>query len=321
MIDIIIPIYKAHKNLYTSLTSLVMQTYKDFKVTLINDCDGLDYSEIIEEYTNKGLNIQYLEAKENKGPGPARQLGVDNTSNEYIYYLDSDDFLMPQGLQILWYLLETNPESKIAIGSILEEENGYNIVISAENNATGIHGKIYRRNFLEEIGVRFPDNQRYNEDGYYNTIAYYAADLVSYYSQEPVMIWKNNSESLTRSLINENGEREFNKLNNPSFVLSQIRALNFLFDRYGYITPSYTIAHLVAIYNETMLYQEYGKEEYLEELKELFNREQIFNWQTDKESLEYLINNLKVGQEYYNSIIMYPYTFLDWIDKTMNEEI
>ena len=78
MLNIIIPSYKARETLPQALDSLVAQTKKLFIITIVQDADGEDYKDIIEEYTRRGLKIRLLATPVNGGPGNARQYGMDN---------------------------------------------------------------------------------------------------------------------------------------------------------------------------------------------------------------------------------------------------
>ena len=90
MIDVIIPAYNSHDTIVKTLASLVMQLNRDeLIVTIVND-GGKDYKEIVENF-KPYLNIQEIGYKENRGPGHARQFGVDNTSADFITFIDADD--------------------------------------------------------------------------------------------------------------------------------------------------------------------------------------------------------------------------------------
>ena len=104
IVDVIIPTYKARETLPKALDSLVAQTKKLFIVTIIQDGDGEDYSDIIEEYRRRGLQLFLISLKENKGPGGARQAGIDaNKMCDYLMFLDADDMLMPRAIEILYH--------------------------------------------------------------------------------------------------------------------------------------------------------------------------------------------------------------------------
>ena len=76
LLNIIIPVYKARDTLPDTLNSLMAQTRHNFITTIVNDCDGIDYSDIIEKY-RKFLSIKYIVREENGGPGLACQTGLD----------------------------------------------------------------------------------------------------------------------------------------------------------------------------------------------------------------------------------------------------
>ena len=93
MIDIIIPAYNAHNTIEKTLLSIVMQNICDkVKVYIVNDNSEQNYGLIIKKF-EKVLNIKELVLKENKGPGYARQYGIDNSNSEYIFFIDADDVL------------------------------------------------------------------------------------------------------------------------------------------------------------------------------------------------------------------------------------
>ncbi len=93
MIDIIIPVYNSHQYLDNILSSLSLQTIRNkLEVTLVNDGSEKDYKELIDYY-KKYLCIREIGYAENKGPGYARKFGINNTTNKYIVFIDSDDVL------------------------------------------------------------------------------------------------------------------------------------------------------------------------------------------------------------------------------------
>jgi len=113
--SIIIPTYNRKKLLKErALNSLLNQKFKDFEVIVIND-GGEDVSDVIEEYKNKGLNINYISYKENKGPGYARNRGIEIAQSEWIAFLDDDDEYLPDALEIYDKNIEENLNYIIAL--------------------------------------------------------------------------------------------------------------------------------------------------------------------------------------------------------------
>ena len=93
-VAIIIPVYNAEKYLREAIESVLNQTYTDFELLLINDRSTDNSREICQEYTQKDNRIILFENNtENHGPGPTRNIGLDNATGEFIYFMDADDWI------------------------------------------------------------------------------------------------------------------------------------------------------------------------------------------------------------------------------------
>lgn len=91
LIDIIIPNYNKAKYLNQCLDSILHQTYKNWKIYLIDD-NSLDNSkEILSRYQNQE-NIKIFNLIQNRGPAYCRNLGIQKSNSEFIAFMDSDDF-------------------------------------------------------------------------------------------------------------------------------------------------------------------------------------------------------------------------------------
>ena len=90
-IDIIIPNYNKAKYLNQCLDSILSQTYKNWKIYLVDDNSNDHSTEILKKYENFE-NINFFLLKENKGPAFCRNYAIDKSSSEFIAFMDSDDF-------------------------------------------------------------------------------------------------------------------------------------------------------------------------------------------------------------------------------------
>jgi len=98
--SIIIPTYNRKILLKErALNSLLNQKFNDFEVIVIND-GGADVLDVIEEYKNKGLDIEYINYKENKSVSYARNRGIEIAKGEWICFLDDDDEYLRETLEI-----------------------------------------------------------------------------------------------------------------------------------------------------------------------------------------------------------------------------
>ena len=92
--SIIIPVYNRPDEAEELLESLTRQTVKDFEVIIVEDGSVNPCKEVADKYSDR-LDIKYF-FKENGGPGPARNYGVDKAQGEYVLILDSD-CVIPEG--------------------------------------------------------------------------------------------------------------------------------------------------------------------------------------------------------------------------------
>lgn len=99
-ISIIVPVYNVEKYLEDCLDSLLNQSYRDFEVICINDGSTDNSGKILERYAKQDKRIVVI-AQGNQGQSGARNTGLDKARGEYICFVDSDDMLVPNALQIL----------------------------------------------------------------------------------------------------------------------------------------------------------------------------------------------------------------------------
>lgn len=99
--SIIIPIYNVEKFLQDCLNSIQSQTLKDFEVICINDGSTDNSLEILQDYASKDSRFIII-SQENQGPGIARNTGINLAKGEYIVFVDPDDFIDINSLQILY---------------------------------------------------------------------------------------------------------------------------------------------------------------------------------------------------------------------------
>ena len=99
-ISIIVPIYNTAQYLSRCIDSLLSQSFTDFELLLVDDGSNDGSDAICDAYAEKDGRIRVFH-KENGGVSSARNLGLDNANGEWIYFVDSDDEVLPDGLRIL----------------------------------------------------------------------------------------------------------------------------------------------------------------------------------------------------------------------------
>lgn len=100
-VSIIIPIYNVENYLNDSLKSVVNQTMKEIEIILINDGSTDRSLEIIEKYREKDTRIKVIHQK-NQGQSIARNQGINIANGEYVYFMDSDDIIDDNTVEICY---------------------------------------------------------------------------------------------------------------------------------------------------------------------------------------------------------------------------
>lgn len=100
-VSLIIPVYNVEKYLTKALESVEAQTLKDIEVIIVDDGSTDQSVKIIEKFCNKNSNFKFI-SQNNNGPGSARNAALSVSKGEYIAFLDSDDYLEPNFLEVLY---------------------------------------------------------------------------------------------------------------------------------------------------------------------------------------------------------------------------
>ena len=318
MVEIGIPVFNAQETLAKALDSLVAQTKHNFIVCLSIDGDGhYDfYEELAHEYIRRRLKIRMINNEVNGGPGVARQRILDTTQCDYIMFLDSDDMLMPRAVALLYTQAKHGNYDIVRSSFIREERDKQDILLPQNiNTITWFHGKIYRVAYLKDNNIHFHPNLRADEDAFFNLIAWNSAKMRGETS-EVTYIWRFNEKSITRE---STGKDYFTKTY-LYYMTSQIEGLKELCRLNESIDPTLVMQTLINTYNYYMKARFYHFDEKpMDELISILkNEQQIQKVLMEGKNWIYVINNLKPGELYDNSnIIFYNESFNLWAKRLL----
>ena len=199
-ISIIIPIYNVEEYIEDTLNSLLNQTIiKDMEILMIDDgsFDGSRY--IIEKYSLDYENF-YAYHKENEGPGIARNFGIDLAKGEYIHFLDSDDYVLPNTYERAYEIAKNNNSDFLSLFGVRMRRynitdsyiynNAFKNIIGTIDSAkledmpeliwdTFVTNKLYKKEFLEKNNLKFIKEKKYYEDVIFALGAYGLAEKIS----------------------------------------------------------------------------------------------------------------------------------------------
>ena len=100
-ISIIVPVYKVEQYLCSCLDSIIAQTFTDWECLLIDDGSPDNSGKICDEYARKDKRFRVIHQK-NQGVSAARNKGLDEVRGEYVNFIDSDDWIAPKLLELLY---------------------------------------------------------------------------------------------------------------------------------------------------------------------------------------------------------------------------
>lgn len=122
LVSIIVPVYNSKQYLRRCLESIINQSYKNIEIILIDDGSTDNSGKICDEYALKNKKIKVIHIR-NKGPSVARNNGIKISRGEFIFFLDSDDFIGNNAISIL---MENYHQHKadIIIGNFKKIRNG-----------------------------------------------------------------------------------------------------------------------------------------------------------------------------------------------------
>lgn len=193
MISIILPVYNASPYLKQCIESILKQTYINFELIIINDGSTDNSLEICIEFENLDNRILLIN-QENKGIGFTRNLGLEKASGEYIYWVDADDWIEKDTIEILYnainqysaniavcgYVEEYNSTKKIYRNDksikVLNKVDFYEKIILEDNLKSYLWDKLCKKQVFEN--VTFPENRYFEDYSVLYKIAYNTEKIV-----------------------------------------------------------------------------------------------------------------------------------------------
>ena len=196
--EIIIPAYNCTKTLNRTLNSLISQTNQNFSVLGVDDCSTEDIKSITDTYSDS-LNITYVRNDKNVGCGMSRQRGIDETKSDYITFLDSDDILLPEAVDI--WLTEIDKSKPDFIYSQPLYKLPKKLTIQYERCIFLCHGKVYNTEFLRKYCIRESESVKYCDDSYLNWQVLDLAEKLSFLKEATYLQFETEGSITSRPMF------------------------------------------------------------------------------------------------------------------------
>lgn len=224
-ISVIIPAYNAEKYLDKCISSVLKQNLSDLEIIICDDASTDGSLKIIENYKKKDNRIKLITHRENQGLSVSRNDGMERASGEYIFFLDSDDYIKQNVLTTLYRKIKNVDTDVLYFGY---EEHGVdnqdNIkkyrhesiypkvedgpdffcrAVSGRNMCVISCSAIYRNQFLKENNIKFKPHIIHEDNLFYYEVLMKANSVTSVDDFCYEYIRRNNSLSLSKRMYHE----------------------------------------------------------------------------------------------------------------------
>ncbi len=174
-VSVIIPIYNVAEYLPKCLDSVVNQTYKNLEIICVNDCSPDNCDKILQDYAAKDERIKIINRETNGGLSAARNSGMEVATGEYIYFIDSDDWIDNDYIEQMVQAATNNNAEVVVNTNILTEEGKTPQQHLPQNTENFVQDKfldaqscifniiwntwayLWKKSFLDRINAKFPE--------------------------------------------------------------------------------------------------------------------------------------------------------------------
>lgn len=189
MVSVIIPTYNDEEHISQCLESVISQTYKDIEIIVVIDGATDKTEEIVRQYARRDERIK-VHVQENAGAGAARNKGLQMANGDYIVFVDADDWLDVDAIEILVKeVIKTDSDLIVAGFASIEYVKGryqrtenvpkylhveglnetrsecFNLFINGMGHSPW--GKLYKKSIIDKYNILFP-NMRRSQDIIFN---------------------------------------------------------------------------------------------------------------------------------------------------------
>lgn len=179
-VSVIIPTYNRADLIERSIESVLAQTYQDVEIIVVDDGSTDDTRQVVTSY---GDRVGYI-FQQRAGASAARNLGVLNSSGEYLMFLDSDDTIEATAIEKLARALDENPDCGGAYCGWRTIDDGIPTIVSSLDWPSGevfvqictqhlclVHSVLVRRKCLAESGLFDPELPHYEDIDFWARVA------------------------------------------------------------------------------------------------------------------------------------------------------
>lgn len=328
ILSVVIPQYKeddhAVRRLLNTIDYQLNVDWNEVEIIIVNDhSDVLLSDEMLNSFEN--IKPKYIKLEKNVGPGLARQAGFDAAQGEYVTFCDADDMYQNFGVFSLYLeeirtkhpdIIQTQWIEEIRVNAKDEQGNESQrlVYLTHDFEATWMHGKCFRKQFMVNNNIKFSDKLLYHEDSYILSCAFELTDKIDKCNAISY-VWTFDENSITRR---NNGAYSYESI--PEFIRAIRWSIDWLSDKTSQKIPSKVVQLMLYIYYMLQTNKEWGKK-YIDLIEE-----EVYNTLTQYEkefnSLDintFSVLDLQERQKVGNRAYIMSETFSQWCNRIINE--
>ena len=165
-ISIISPVYNAERYIVKCLDSILVQTFQDWELILVDDGSSDKSGVICDEYAARDSRVIVIH-KDNGGVGAARQTGLDAVTGEYVIHADPDDWVEPTMLQELYAKAVAEAADVVIFDYYVDTKKKTSLV---KQQPASLDAKNILKELLQQSeSVFFPRNQLLRRSSFLDT--------------------------------------------------------------------------------------------------------------------------------------------------------
>ena len=174
LISVIVPVYNCSKYIKKNIDSILKQDYTNFELIVINDGSSDDSLNIINSFNDKRIMVF---SKPNEGVSSTRNLGIDKSNGEYIFFVDGDDYLEKNILSTFVDIINKQNPDLIMCGYFSETINGFQdkifyrdfyysslkrfkkdiVMLYDKHLLYNVWNKLFKRDLIIKNKIKFPE--------------------------------------------------------------------------------------------------------------------------------------------------------------------
>lgn len=269
-ISVIVPVYKVEPYLHKCVGSILAQTFTDFELILVDDGSPDNCGKICDEYAEKDNRVIVIH-KKNGGLASARNAGIVESKGNYILFVDSDDYIEPQTLDMLLKASKSNADIVIFGGTTFPQNKDIDCWINTRkyiyNNPwraliyeTGARpfawNKLIKTALIKDYNILFDETITFGEDQPFFFDLFPVAKKIVFIDDK-LYHYRQRSNSMMEQLNNKLDEKTIKHMDQVVHIYNSWKSKGYLIEHGRTLQKwinDFTYLYIDSISDETKQY-------------------------------------------------------------------